>query len=202
MRKEVRVLQLFFRDISEISEDEFRKAYLLMTPQRKERCRRLCNEKAQKQCIAADLLMREALSSVLKIAPEEITVCVAPSGKPYLEGNPVYFSLSHSEDRIVCAVADHPVGVDIERCRPVSPGIMNRICTPAESEYLSASTSKDDRVRRFLLLWTRKEAVFKIDGRLPRKDAETEVLNPDENLSVTTEFSSEYVFSVAIRNIF
>ena len=36
------------------------------------------------------------------------------NGKPYLEGNPLFFSLSHSGSTALIAVCDSPVGIDFE----------------------------------------------------------------------------------------
>ena len=36
------------------------------------------------------------------------------NGKPYIEGNPLYFSISHSRGKSVIAVDANPVGVDME----------------------------------------------------------------------------------------
>ncbi len=35
-------------------------------------------------------------------------------GKPYIDGNPLYFSLAHSLDHAVIALCDKPIGIDIE----------------------------------------------------------------------------------------
>ncbi|MGN0813837.1 MAG: 4'-phosphopantetheinyl transferase family protein [Candidatus Coproplasma sp.] len=36
------------------------------------------------------------------------------NGKPYIDGNPLHFSLSHSRDHAVIALCDKPIGVDLE----------------------------------------------------------------------------------------
>ena len=54
-------------------------------------------------------------------------VSIAEGGKPYLVSEPgVHFSLSHSGDWAVCAIGDHPLGVDIEKCEPGRPDIASR----------------------------------------------------------------------------
>lgn len=47
-------------------------------------------------------------------------------GKPYLEGAPFHFNLSHSGGYAVCALSDSPVGVDIEKILPISLKVMRR----------------------------------------------------------------------------
>jgi len=73
-----------------------------------------------------------------------------PSGKPYIEGG-VHFNISHSHEYAVCAVADVPVGIDIELIRPVSDKLIKRFlndCPP------------DEAIRE----WTHRESFGKLTG--------------------------------------
>lgn len=82
-------------------------------------------------------------------------------GKPVLADRPeVFFSVSHSGDWWVCAVADRPVGVDIQRhtdCDGMR--LAKRFYHKDEWEWLR---SKDPL--SFFTLWTVKEAAAKCDG--------------------------------------
>lgn len=80
-----------------------------------------------------------------------------PQGKPFLPQFPhVHFSLSHAGLLAVCAVADHPVGVDAElpRC---TPELAKRHFAPEELAHLDSP----DALQR---LWTAKEAFLKMLG--------------------------------------
>lgn len=79
-------------------------------------------------------------------------------GKPCLPGGP-QFSISHSRGLIACAIEREPVGLDIERVREFSPGMIERICTPGEQLLTGGD--------RGLLtqLWTCKESYMKLTGR-------------------------------------
>jgi phosphopantetheinyl transferase len=59
------------------------------------------------------------------------------------------------------AIAQREIGVDVERIRPelADPRIGDRYFTPAEVLALRA-VPETARPRRFLMLWTRKEAVL------------------------------------------
>lgn len=84
-------------------------------------------------------------------------------GKPYLSGDESFgFSISHSSGTVLAAVSDGNVGADIERCDRRSDRLMTKCCTPDEREYLEKSS---DKGREFMRLWTRKEALSKLDGR-------------------------------------
>jgi 4'-phosphopantetheinyl transferase len=81
-------------------------------------------------------------------------------GKPYLPNLPqLQFNLSHSKGMALVGVAlDIPVGVDIERVRPLAEhaAIAERFFPPSESPPANAP----DFFRR----WTRYEAILKAQG--------------------------------------
>ncbi len=80
-------------------------------------------------------------------------------GKPYLEGM-CCFSISHTRGAVAAAVSQQPVGVDVERAdRQIPMKLRQRYLTAAEQAYAADA-------KRFLEIWTRKEALLKRDGRL------------------------------------
>lgn len=197
MWKEGLYLKEYFCDISTISEEEFNRWFQEMSPQRQDKCNRMIKELAKKQCIAADHLMKISLGECLNCSPKEIEIKLFPSGKPYLEGNPVYFSISHSGNLVACVVSHRPVGIDVELVRPIEPSIQERICTDAELKHLRSFKNEEERNLRFFTLWTRKEALFKQNGTLPRNDRGNDVLTPGDDLTFQTHIRAGYVISVA-----
>lgn len=84
------------------------------------------------------------------------------TGKPYLDGNLLYFSISHSDDKLVCAISDcGSVGIDIEKNRKIEVQNFRRQFGDDEWEYIISSQNIN---YTFLRYWTRKEAVVKVDG--------------------------------------
>lgn len=92
--------------------------------------------------------------STIKCPP----ILFTQKGKPYFENNPVYFSVSHSGDLIVCALNETKIGIDVEEITEFNPKLIDRICSSTEKEYIGASKSK------FFEIWTAKEAYSKILG--------------------------------------
>jgi 4'-phosphopantetheinyl transferase len=74
----------------------------------------------------------------------------------------VHFNLSHSGGWALIAVADGPVGIDLERPRRFRnpTGLARRLCTPRELEQVRGGEDQEGLLR----LWVRKEAVAKVDG--------------------------------------
>ncbi|MCA9259342.1 MAG: 4'-phosphopantetheinyl transferase superfamily protein [Planctomycetales bacterium] len=78
---------------------------------------------------------------------------------------PLEFNLSHSGTWATVAVSRRPVGVDIERQRPLAnlEGMTRRWCSVAEQMRL-APGSVQQRTQVFFECWTSKEALLKAIG--------------------------------------
>lgn len=85
-------------------------------------------------------------------------------GKPYLRDYvDTHYNISHTKGAIVCAVADKPVGVDIEKVRKISKSIVERYFTKNEQNYVLSYLENQDE--RFTEIWTKKEAYVKWLGK-------------------------------------
>ena len=71
-------------------------------------------------------------------------------GKPFFPDHPdTHFSLSHTAGAAAAALADMPVGVDIERVRPVSVRAMERIAgVRTEAAFFRSWVRREARVKR------------------------------------------------------
>lgn len=123
---------------------------------RQARCQRYRRLADRKRCILADALARLALANASGREPGSFSFAVREGGKPFVPGLPWEFSLSHSGELILCAVAPFPVGADIQRVRPVSPALLRRA---ARAGY-EGSGGED-----FFRWWTCQEAAGKFTGR-------------------------------------
>lgn len=80
-----------------------------------------------------------------------------PLGKPYIGGNPFYFSLSHSGGRGIIAISDKPCGVDLEVFKGrLRDSVLNKF---SERERAEIASERD-----FLQHWTAREAYIKLYG--------------------------------------
>jgi 4'-phosphopantetheinyl transferase len=136
--------------------------------------------------LMGDVLARTVVASLSGRRPNAVGICRAASGSPGVPDVPgLRISISHAGRWAVCAVAPGPVGVDVERLRPVSPAVLGRTCAdPCFDEPL------DERLRRLRVIqaWTMKEAYLKLIGtglavdpgevRLERRAGYTEVRGP------------------------
>jgi 4'-phosphopantetheinyl transferase len=138
----------------------------LLSPNERQRADRLLIPQKRQHFIAARVGLRLILSQQTSIPPQDLIFAYQPQGKPYLVGmESVYFNLSHADDLAVVAVADRPVGIDVERERPLSSmaQMMEIAFSPAEQAAVDHLPS-DSQTRAFYRTWTRKEALMKGHG--------------------------------------
>lgn len=164
----------YISDVRNFSQEEYEAAYRQMDESKRHRVERMRQRKDRLRSVAGDSLARSVLARELKCTPAEILFTYDKNGKPGVKGNPLFFSLSHSEDLVVLAVSKTPIGVDIEQIRDISPRLARKYFTPDEKEYLFGHAPKDvdwDRVMtpperlRFFEIWTAKEAYLKCMGK-------------------------------------
>ncbi|WP_214405138.1 4'-phosphopantetheinyl transferase family protein [Pseudonocardia lacus] len=111
--------------------------------------------------LAAHALTRLVLADAVGADPAELRFdrtcrCGEQHGKPVLPGGPG-FSLTHAGDVVGVAVHSGPVGLDVERARPLSDitAMAAHVRSPGEAVADEAA---------FFTLWTRKEALLKATG--------------------------------------
>jgi 4'-phosphopantetheinyl transferase len=135
----------------------------LLDDHERERLTRLRREVDAARYLAAHALARIALAEIVDVAPAALVFdrtcrCGEQHGKPRLaaSGGPA-FSLTHAGDLVGVAVHDAPVGLDVERARPLTD------LTAMAAHACSADETVPDEPA-FFRLWTRKEALLKASG--------------------------------------
>ncbi|MGD9972170.1 MAG: 4'-phosphopantetheinyl transferase superfamily protein [Desulfatirhabdiaceae bacterium] len=105
-------------------------------------------------------LARQAVHASAQKAGAAIQILEkADSGRP-LPDNGLFWSLSHKPDYVAGVVDHHPIGIDLEKIRPVSDGMYRMIALPGEWDM----GADCDRQTLFFRYWTAKEAVLKAFG--------------------------------------
>ncbi len=158
------------RKITEYTEAQLQCIYRQLSPSRKERIDRLRREEDRKRSLAAECLVYELLQK--QANTDSAKLHCTSKGQPYLTGCEMHVSISHCDQMVACAISDAPVGIDIERIRPIKLNICKHVCVPEEMEYLAAGAEEtwqqlccdESILRRFFEIWTAKEAYYKKCG--------------------------------------
>lgn len=121
-------------------------------------------EHDRERYIVGHAMMREVIARHLDAEPRELRFARAEFGKPYVQGSRLGFNFSDTKDAVLLAVsADHEIGIDVET---MSRTVDHRAVSEHyfTTEEVADINAADDDKRRFLELWTRKEAVLKASG--------------------------------------
>ncbi|WP_306321565.1 MULTISPECIES: 4'-phosphopantetheinyl transferase superfamily protein [unclassified Streptomyces] len=120
--------------------------------------------------IAAHLALRDVLGERLGRSPGDVRFtrldcpgCGGPHGRPALADAPdLHFSLSHSGDLALVAVASAPVGADVEELPSAEVAAdLTTVLHPRERDELAALGTPEELRRAMARAWVRKEAYLK-----------------------------------------
>ncbi len=151
-------MQIYKYSISDVTQSKLDAWFRAMSEERQSEVMRIVNEKKRNSKIISDHLCRKAVSEFCGISQKKIVFIKNRFGKPYAENLPVFFSVSHSNDMVICAVSDKEIGIDIERTNSFNPKAAEKFATKKELEYIHSSKNG------FFEIWTLKEAYFKCIG--------------------------------------
>lgn len=133
---------------------------------------RLRDPQKQRRRLAAYRFVRKTLADRLAKDPSSLKIRRDAMGKPYLEGHPLHFNLSHSGHLAALALCkDHPVGIDLELLSPARDlsALVARYFSAAEQRAWEALPERA-QIYGFYKCWTRKEAYLKARGLGLRKE--------------------------------
>ena len=134
----------------ELTPDELSACLPRLSPARQQRIRALRHPAAAAELAAAELLLRRALwcEYGMDALPE---IALGPKGKPSFPARPeLQFNLSHCRRAVACALDTAPCGVDVQDYRRLG--------------RRDAADTTEERDRRFVRIWTLKEAWGKARG--------------------------------------
>lgn len=214
------------------SDEAVREMLPLVSEQRRQQALRYQHTFGQFCCLKSYLMLLGLLAAVYpeldKAKPE---FGYTEKGKPFLLARPdIHFSISHTKNAILVAIADAPIGVDIEAFRSPSAALIARTMNPTEQAAIAASAATaasaasaatleplGTRISAsgtpsglleppgtpealFSAIWTRKEAVLKLRGTGIEGDLR-EVLSGSETILTRIFPRKGYAFSIAQQAI-
>lgn len=116
--------------------------------------------------IARRGLLRRHLGKMVGQDPKALRFHVGPSGKPYLDRYPLWFSSSTSRGQMVVATSESTeVGIDLEwiDLKIEMEGLLDLHFTSVEADFIQGLAA-EARTPRFFQTWCRKEACAKALG--------------------------------------
>lgn len=143
------------------SESAFNSLYKTVSKRRQDKIDAYRRQNDKVLSLAVELLLMVALR---ELGIEHYQIVYGEYEKPYLKGENVFFNLSHSGERAMCAVSMEEVGCDVEMRGKTDLKIADRFFHPSECAILDRFPSEYEKRTGFYRLWTLKESFIKAAG--------------------------------------
>ena len=147
-----------FGRITDISEETYNQISKNLSDSRRARVSLLAKEQDRRRSLMAVYLVQKLLENSKCTGT---TLENNANGRPFLSGCNLFVSISHSKDGVACVLSEEPVGIDIEKIRPIKKELIEYVCTDKEKEYIGGAVKTSLAEQRFYEVWTAKEAYFK-----------------------------------------
>ena len=151
-------MKIYFANIKDFDETFFENAFRFIPPEKKDAICRFKNERAKKESLLGWYLFSLGAK---ENGNENFELCFSEKGKPYIKNSAFHFNISHSDSVVCCVFAKSEVGIDIEKPKPFSASVANRVLCENEKKVLGQSQNKEETFIRF---WTLKESILKQSG--------------------------------------
>ena len=185
--------------IKDCSWDAVQAMLPLVSEQRREQALQYKHAFGQYACLKSYLLLQDLLREHYGIEGD-LVFSYNEHGKPMLkEVSNIHFSISHCKGTIAVAVADRPVGIDVETLLMPSEALAEKVMDKGEKLRFDISDTPEDF---FTALWTAKEAVMKCRGTGIVMEELPEILYKvrDEMIIETTRPYPNIVCTLCVSN--
>lgn len=142
-----------------IDEKTFRFLLCFSPPEKQARILRQKVKQNADTMAVGGALVRHMIFQEFHIPWEKQIIAYGSHGKPYLRDYPeVHFNISHSGPCVACAVADSPIGIDIQEVVPYDPDTARLVFSEEEIDKIEKSFDMD---LAFTRAWTIRESILK-----------------------------------------
>lgn len=141
----------------------------VLAPDDRRHVERFRFERDRELALASRSLQRRALSACADLPPRAWRFVAGPHGRPEIEAPSIAprlrFNVANTRGLVACAVTvDRDVGLDVEPWRDDAPDDLVQQCFALAEREALVALPVASRPRRFVELWTLKEAYIKARG--------------------------------------
>ena len=137
------------------------------------------------------LFYRGARELYGKLSP---TISFNENGKPLCDF--CHFSISHSEDRVVCVLSDEAVGIDIQKIKKIKTRKAYLLFNDAENGYVNSGGKASEQ--RYTEIFTKKESAIKMLGLTLASGATIDTFS--NNFKFQTQISDGFITTLCRKN--
>lgn len=160
------------------------------------------NHKRIQISLLGQLLVRYVMINRYKIEYDKMELKKNINGKPYIEGLPIHYNISHSGEWLIACFSNKEVGVDIERIREPNYSVAKKFFSEEEFSILENEREEIKKKELFFKIWTAKEAYVKMLGSgiyysfnkftVNINDNKSKIKDPKQNNDVFLKYYNYY----------
>jgi len=156
-------IEVYIADTKDLEDEAlYRRICRSLPADRREKADRQKTARGKQHTVGAGALLHAALASE---GIRSYEAALGENGKPFLKGEPsVRFNLSHSGERVMCAVSGSDIGCDVEQIASPDLRVAKRFFCPEEYEAIRRCPDETEQARLFYRYWTLKESFIKAAG--------------------------------------
>ncbi|MET7288435.1 4'-phosphopantetheinyl transferase superfamily protein [Streptomyces sp. NPDC005573] len=161
-------LELYLARVGAPDAETLRRARELLDAEEQARARAFRHTRDRDAYVVAHAALRSVLGVLLGVPADALPLvrepcagCGGPHGRPALRTAGVHFSLSHSGDLVMVALAPAPVGVDVEGLATERAVLGAQSALHVAEARELALVPAHERSAAFTRTWVRKEAYLK-----------------------------------------
>lgn len=183
------MVETFFVKVNNYLEQNiFEKLQTFISDERRNRIKKFKFYEDALLSLFSELMVRMILTKTKNIPNSEIQFSNNIYGKPFLRDKSLdfHFNISHARGIVLCAVADKPVGVDVEYKKSIEMDIAKRFFTKEEYNRLMSLKEKE-QIDLFYDLWVVKESYLKFTGFGLQKGLDSFVIDFDKGQIISED---------------
>jgi len=173
------MIKLYEAQITDFSQADYTKQYSLLECAIREKIDAKQNQNLRLQSLAGYILFYRAIDDLYSGKKAKITF--NEHGKPMCDL--CYFSISHSEERVVCVISDKPVGVDMQKIKAITQRKNYKLFNQKECDYVNQSCELVSQ--RYIEVFTKKEAAIKMLGSTLSNGIDINTFSDEFNFNIT-----------------
>ncbi len=144
--------------ITDFTQADYAKQYSLLECAIRDKIDEKKQERNKMQSLAGYILLYRAVKELYK--KTKIKITFNKYGKPLCDV--CFFNISHSNELVVCAVGDEPLGIDIQQVKTIHQRSRYKFFNDKENDYVNQYENFVSK--RYIEIFTKKEAALKMLG--------------------------------------
>ena len=182
-------MKYIISNINNYNDKELIDFYNNIYPQKKKRLNKYQNIIKLKQSIVGEILLSKLLKKIYNIDYKDIKITINNDGKPFIDNHNIYFSISHSNEYVICVISSKQIGVDIEKMKDINNNV--------KKYFMSDNELKKFIDKNLFEIYTLKEAYIKMKGTSFLEMKENEIENIMKSHKIRFNYDIEgYIIAI------